>query len=211
MDLVPADRRGAAADVLAADIRQRGMKLSTGFLGTPYILDVLADAGRMEEVAGLLLQTGYPSWGYMPEKGATTMWERWNGDTGDLSMNSYNHYAFGAIVGFFYRRLAGIAPAAPGFRRIAARPLWLPQIGRVSARYDSLVGQIETSTEGDGERLTRFALSIPANTTAEVELPAGDWHAGGQVLDAHPAIRALINDGTAIRFEVGAGRYDFTT
>jgi alpha-L-rhamnosidase len=147
----------------------------------------------------------------MPEKGATTMWERWNGDTGDLSMNSYNHYAFGAIVGFFYRRLAGIAPAAPGFRRIAARPLWLPQIGRVSARYDSLVGQIETSTEGDGERLTRFALSIPANTTAEVELPAGDWHAGGQALDAHPAIRALINDGTAIRFEVGAGRYDFTT
>lgn len=211
MDLVPADRRDAAAGVLAADIRRRGMKLSTGFLGTPYILDVLADAGRLGEVAGLLLQTGYPSWGYMPEKGATTMWERWNGDTGDLSMNSYNHYAFGAIVGFFYRRLAGIAPAAPGFRRIAARPLWLPQIGRVSARYDSLVGQIETSTEGDGERLTRFALSIPANTTAEVELPAGDWHAGGQALEAHPAIRALTNDGTATRFEVGAGRYDFTT
>jgi alpha-L-rhamnosidase len=211
MDLVPADRRDAAAGVLAADIRRRGMKLSTGFLGTPYILDVLADAGRLEEVAGLLLQTVYPSWGYMPEKGATTMWERWNGDTGDLSMNSYNHYAFGAIVGFFYRRLAGIAPAAPGFRRIAARPLWLPQIGRVSARYDSLVGPIETSTEGNAERLTRFALSIPANTVAEVELPTGDWQAGGQALDAHPAVRALTNDGTAIRFEVGAGRYDFTT
>jgi alpha-L-rhamnosidase len=211
MDLVPADRRDAAAGVLAADIRRRGMKLSTGFLGTPYILDVLADAGRMDEVAGLLLQTGYPSWGYMPEKGATTMWERWNGDTGDLSMNSYNHYAFGAIVGFFYRRLAGIAPAAPGFRRIAARPLWLPQVGRVSARYDSLVGPIETSTEGNAERLTRFVLSIPANTVAEVELPAGDWHIGGHLIDAHPAIRALTNDGTAIRFEVGAGRYDFTT
>lgn len=211
MGLVPADRRDAAAGVLAADIRRRGMRLSTGFLGTPYILDVLADAGRLGEVAGLLLQTDYPSWGYMPEKGATTMWERWNGDTGDLSMNSYNHYAFGAIVGFFYRRLAGIAPAAPGFRRIAARPLWLPQIGRVSARYDSLVGPIETSTDGNAERLTRFALSIPANTVAEVELPVGDWHAGSQVLDAHPAIRALTNDGKAIRFEVGAGRYDFTT
>jgi alpha-L-rhamnosidase len=211
MDLVPAERRDAAAGVLAADIGRRGMKLSTGFLGTPYILDVLAEAGRLKEVAGLLLQTGYPSWGYMPEKGATTMWERWNGDTGDLSMNSYNHYAFGAIVGFFYRRLAGIAPAAPGFRRIAARPLWLPQIGRVSARYDSLVGPIETSTEGNAERLTRFVLAIPANTVAEVELPEGDWRAGGHALDAHPAIRAVTDDGKAIRFEVGAGTYDFTT
>jgi len=211
MDLVPIERRDSAADVLAADIRRRGMKLSTGFLGTPYILDVLADRGRIEEVAGLLLQSGYPSWGYMPSKGATTMWERWNGDTGDLSMNSYNHYAFGAIVGFFYRRLAGIAPAAPGFRRIAARPLWLPQIGRASTRYDSLVGPIETSTEGDAERLTGFTLSIPANTVAEVELPAGEWRDSGQTLDAHPAIRALTNDGETIRFEVGAGRYDFTT
>ncbi len=211
MDLVPADRRDAAASVLAADIGKRGMKLSTGFLGTPYILDVLADAGRLDEVAGLLLQTGYPSWGYMPERGATTMWERWNGDTGDLSMNSYNHYAFGAIVGFFYRRLAGIAPAAPGFRRIAARPLWLPQIGRVSARYESIVGPIQARTEGNAGRLTRFALSIPANTVAEVELPDGDWRESGRALDAHPTIRALTNDGQTIRFEVGAGTYDFTS
>src|SRR3546814_11919650 len=107
-----------SSDVCSSDL---GMTLSTGFLGTPYLLDVLADAGKLDEVAGLLLQTGYPSWGYMVAKGATTMWERWNGDTGDLAMNSYNHYAFGAVVGFFYRRLAGIAPAAPGFRRIAAR------------------------------------------------------------------------------------------
>ncbi len=190
MGLVPEDRRAAAAEVLAADIRARGMKLSTGFLGTPYILDVLADAGRHDEVAGLLLQTGYPSWGYMPAQGATTMWERWNGDTGDLSMNSYNHYAFGAIVGFFYRRLAGIAPAAPGFRRIAARPLWYLAIGRVSARYESIVGTIEAETDGDETGLTRFKLTVPANTIAEVELPAG-WPGGN-------------------RFEVGAGTHEFT-
>src|SRR3546814_10340555 len=65
MGLVPPALRGAAADILAADIRGRGMTLSTGFLGTPYLLDVLADAGKLDEVAGLLLQTGYPSWGYM--------------------------------------------------------------------------------------------------------------------------------------------------
>jgi alpha-L-rhamnosidase len=210
MGLVPSEQRVAAAQLLADAIRKRDMKLSTGFLGTPYILDVLADAGKVEEVSALLLQTGYPSWGYMPSKGATTMWERWNGDTGDLSMNSYNHYAFGAIVGFFYRRLAGIAPATPGFRRIAARPLWLPDIGRVSASYDSVVGPIAAETDGDATGLTRFALSIPANTMADVELPAGDWRADGASLIAHPAVRNLIHDGDLIRFEVGAGAYDFT-
>ena len=205
MDLVPAERRTAAAQLLADDIRRRGMKLSTGFLGTPYILDVLADAGKFEEVSALLLQTGYPSWGYMPSKGATTMWERWNGDTGDLSMNSYNHYAFGAIVGFFYRRLAGIAPAAPGFRRIAARPLWFPDIGRVSARYESMVGTIAAETGGNADGLTRFALTVPANSIAEVELPAGLWSNNGRNVDG-----TLADDGALIRFEVGAGAHDFT-
>nr|WP_246447650.1 alpha-L-rhamnosidase [Novosphingobium flavum] len=195
MGLVPSELRAAAAGILAADIRARGMKLSTGFLGTPYILDVLADAGRHEEVSGLLLQTGYPSWGYMPSQGATTMWERWNGDTGDLSMNSYNHYAFGAVVGFFYRRLAGIAPAEPGFRRIAARPLWYPAVGRVAARYEAIVGTISTETGGDERGLTRFRLSIPANTTAEVELPGDGWLLAG---------RAVGN-----RAEVGGGDHEF--
>jgi alpha-L-rhamnosidase len=210
MGLVPEDRRAAAAQVLAADIRRRGMKLSTGFLGTPYLLDVLADAGHWDEVAGLLLQTGYPSWGYMPEQGATTMWERWNGDVGDLSMNSYNHYAFGAVVGFFYRRLAGIAPAAPGFRRIAVRPLWLPAVGRVEARFESPVGQIATATDGDEEGLSRLALSIPANTIAEVELPARAWREGGTPIDRHRDIRAFARAGDLVRFEVGSGDYDFS-
>jgi alpha-L-rhamnosidase len=210
MGLVPEDRCAAAAQVLAAEIRGRGMKLSTGFLGTPYLLDVLADAGLWEEVGGLLLQTGYPSWGYMPEQGATTMWERWNGDTGDLSMNSYNHYAFGAVVGFFYRRLAGIAPAAPGFRRIAVRPVWLPAVGRATARFASPVGLIATATDGDAHGLTRLVLSVPANTVAEVELPAREWCEGGTSIAQHPDIRAFVRVGDLVRFEVGSGDYDFS-
>jgi alpha-L-rhamnosidase len=209
MGLVPAERRAAAAEVLAQDIRRRGMKLSTGFLGTPYLIDALADAGCWEEVAGLLLQTGYPSWGYMVAKEATTMWERWNGDVGDLSMNSYNHYAFGAVVGFFYRRLAGIAPAAPGFRRIAVRPVWLPQVGRVSARYESCVGAIATEIDGDDDGLSSLALTVPANTAAEVELPARAWREGGRAIDDHPDVRNLARAGDLVRFEVGAGHYDF--
>lgn len=211
MGLVPPERRAAAAQVLAAEIRGRGMRLSTGFLGTPYLLDVLADAGLWDEVSGLLLQTAYPSWGYMPRMGATTMWERWNGDVGDIAMNSYNHYAFGAVVGFFYRRLAGIAPAAPGFSRIAVRPVWLPAVGRVSAQYDSIVGLIATSTEGDAGGLTSLCLTTPCNTIAEIELPArGPWREGRTALEDHPDIRNLRREGDLVRFEVGSGAYRFT-
>ncbi len=208
--LTPAPQRAAAAKILAADIRRRGMKLSTGFLGTPYLLDVLAEAGEFEVVSGLLLQTGYPSWGYMPVKGATTVWERWNGDVGDLAMNSYNHYALGAVVGFFYRRLAGIAPAAPGFRRIAVRPLWLPAVGKVSAKYDSCIGTIASEVNGDANGLTSLSLTVPANAVAEVELPARAWREGSRAIDGHPDIKNLRRDGDLVRFEVGSGDYRFT-
>src|SRR3546814_16998742 len=100
----------------------------------------------------------------MPVKGATTVWERWNGDVGDVAMNSYNHYALGAVVGFFYRRLAGIAPAAPGFRRIAIRPIWLPKVGKVSAKYESCVGTIATEVDGDAGGVSDLTLSHPPHT-----------------------------------------------
>ncbi|MBB4152236.1 alpha-L-rhamnosidase [Sphingomonas jinjuensis] len=210
MGLVPEDRRAAAAKLLADDIRARGDTLSTGFLGTPYLLDVLADAGRWDVVADLLLQTRYPSWGYMPSVGATTVWERWNGDTGDLSMNSYNHYAFGAVVGFFYRRLAGIAPASPGFERMRIAPHWLPQIGRVEADYDSVVGRIATAIDGDADGLSLLALTVPANTIAEVVLPLRDWREGGTAIDAHPDVSDVERAGDVVRFTVGGGTYRFT-
>jgi alpha-L-rhamnosidase len=210
MNLVPADCRARAAQVLADDIRRRGSTLSTGFLGTPYLLDALADAGHWDVVADLLLQTAYPSWGYMPAKGATTMWERWNGDVGDLSMNSYNHYAFGAVVGFFYRRLAGIAPAAPGFRRIAVRPHFLPRVGRVEARYESCIGTIATKIDGDDTGLTRLELTVPANAIAEVTLPGRTgWQEQGRALAGHPDISGLRREGDFLRFEIGSGIYLF--
>ena len=112
----------AAADRFTIDIEGRGGVLSTGFLGTPFSLDVLADVGRADLVYDLLLRTEFPSWGYMIAKGATTIWERWNGDVGDVAMNSFNHYALGAVAGFLFRRVAGIAPAAPGFASVALGP-----------------------------------------------------------------------------------------
>ncbi|EKU74390.1 MULTISPECIES: alpha-L-rhamnosidase [Sphingobium] len=209
MGLVPAEQQAQAAQILAQDIRARGMTLSTGFLGTPYLLDVLADAGARDEVIGLLLQTRYPSWGYMPSVGATTVWERWNGDVGDLSMNSYNHYAFGAVVGFFYRRLAAIAPAAPGFRRIAVHPIWFPEAGRVTARHDAVTGTITTEVDGDAGGLSRLTLSVPANCTARISLPAGIWREGDRAVEEHPDIPVHATTPEGVTIEVGSGRYHF--
>ena len=207
--LVPAAQRDAAGARLAADIERRGTRLSTGFLGTPYLLDALAETGQERLAVSLLLQTKYPSWGYMIGKGATTMWERWNGDVGDVSMNSYNHYAFGAVVGFMYRRLAGIAEAAPGFRRIAVDPIFDSRIGRVRARYDSCLGPIATDIRGDRRGLTQLALELPANSMAEVRLPGRphDWHEGGRPLGT--AAQTLIaRQGSHFSIELGSGTYD---
>jgi alpha-L-rhamnosidase len=207
--LVPAALREAAGARLAADIERRGTRLSTGFLGTPYLLDALADTGHEQLAVSLLLQTQYPSWGYMIAKGATTMWERWNGDVGDVAMNSYNHYAFGAVVGFMYRRLAGIAEAAPGFRRIAVDPIYDRRLGRVRARYDSCLGPIATDIQGGGHGLTQLALELPANSLAEVRLPGRphDWQEGGRPLGT-AAQRLIGSQGSHFIVELGSGKYD---
>lgn len=208
--LVPQSLKPAATKVLTDEIRGRGMKLSTGFLGTPYILDVLADNGQYDVVSGLLLQRERPSWGYMPLKGATTMWERWDSDTGDLAMNSYNHYAFGAVIGFMYRRLAGIDTASAGFRRIRAAPLYLPDVGDISATYQSVLGEIKTSLRGNADGLKAFDLTIPAGTTAEVILPEGNWREGGRAVTAHKDVKRLSQSQGYITLEVGSGSYRFS-
>lgn len=210
--LVPPDLRTAACGHLAADIKRRGMKLSTGFLGTPHLLDVLSDHGHSDVALSLLLTTDYPSWGYMIAKGATTMWERWNSDTGDVAMNSYNHYAFGAVAGYLYRRLGGIAPAAPGFRKIEVRPIFDPRIGRVHAAYRSCMGRITSDVHGDGKGLSRLRLEIPANCVAQIHLPRrSHWHEAGKTLAGRNDLKIVTQDQTEVLIEAGSGTYDFRT
>ena len=121
---------------LVSDIETRNGHLSTGFLGTPFLLFTLADHGRSDVAYRLLLNETYPSWGYMLSKGATTWWERWNGDSGDPAMNSFNHYAFGSVMAWVYRSVAGIdtQPEGPGFQTIVIRPHTDPRMTRVHAR-----------------------------------------------------------------------------
>lgn len=170
LGLVPPALRRAAGAKLVADIRRRGTLISTGFLGTPLALDTLADIGETRLAFDLLLRTEYPSWGYMVEHGATTTWERWNSDTGDVTMNSFNHYALGAVCAFLYRRVAGIEPLEPGFRRFRVAPLIDSRIGSAGATLDSVRGRIETRWRILGDRIT-LNLHVPANSIADVLLP----------------------------------------
>ncbi len=169
---------------------------------------VLTDAGKMKTAYTLLLNETYPSWGYMIRKGATTMWERWNGDTGNPAMNSFNHYAFGAVGQWLYRSLAGIRsnPATPGFKRIVIDPHPETRLAHVSAEYDSLYGPISSAwTLGADGKLT-LNVTIPANTTATIHVPAART---SHVTASEGAIYSGINS-SGRNYAVGAGSYSFS-
>lgn len=165
----------ALTDHLVADIEKHGNHLTTGFLGTPFLLFVLDAQGRSDVAYRLLLNDTYPSWGYMVSKGATTWWERWNGDTGDPGMNSYNHYAFGSVMAWVYRRVSGIDTDArgPGFHHLVIAPHTDARLTHARSEYDSVYGEVITDWTRSNDGSVQLSVTLPANTTATVELPAG--------------------------------------
>jgi alpha-L-rhamnosidase len=168
--LVPQALQQAAADRLAANIRERGTLLTTGFLGTPFSLDTLADHGHADLAVELLLRTEFPSWGYMVARGASTIWERWNGDTGDVAMNSFNHYALGAITAFLYRRIAGIDRTGPGFANVVCRPLMTPRLGEGRAHHDTVRGRVSSAWGVGADGRCWFEIDVPPGIEASVQV-----------------------------------------
>ena len=142
--------------------------LATGFLGTPYLLEELTKAGHADLAYKLLLNTQYPSWGYLVEHGATTMWERWNGDQmkDDPSMNSYNHYAYGAVADWIYRYAAGVdaTPLDAGFHTVVLHPVFDARLGPLAFDYDSAMAR-STPTGPWRDNTATWHLILPANTT----------------------------------------------
>ncbi|MGW3912187.1 alpha-L-rhamnosidase [Streptomyces sp. NPDC005070] len=209
MDLVPDALRTAAAGRLVDLIRARDWHLSTGFLGTPRLLPVLTDTGHTDVAYRLLLQRSFPSWGYQIDKGSTTMWERWDSIRPDggfqtPDMNSFNHYAYGSVGEWMYATVAGISPGGPGYRETVVRPR--PGGGVTSARatFTSLYGPVSTRwrQRSDGFDLT---CAVPANTTAEVWIPA----AGPDAVAHTGAAFLRTEDGCAV-YRVGSGSHRFT-
>jgi alpha-L-rhamnosidase len=165
-------QRATMVAKVVKDIEAHGNHLTTGFLGTPFLLSVLDENDRSDVAFKLLLSETYPSWGYMVQKGATTWWERWNGDTGDPSMNSYNHYAFGSVMAWVYRRAAGIDTdsSGTGYHHLTIHPHFNAALPQLHVEYDSAYGTVVSDWK---QAEKKFTITIPANTTATVILPKG--------------------------------------
>ena len=216
MDLLPEAMRRAAADHLLDLIRARDGYLSVGFLGINGLNPVLTRIGRTDMAYRLLLNEGFPSWGFEIKNGATTIWERWNSWTpekgfGAASMNSFNHYAFGSIGQWLFGTVGGIRPDTPSFKRIVIQPIPGGGLTFAKTQYESIRGRIATDWRQDGDTFS-LQVEIPPNTTASVYVPAtapDRVTESDKRVDQASGVRFLrMQDGAAI-FEVGSGVYEF--
>ena len=210
-DLIPVNRRAKSAAQLAGLIKDNGNKMTTGFLGTRPLLPALSASGHHDLAGVLMQQREYPSWGYEVDNGATTIWERWNSyikgqGVHEPSMNSFSHYAFGAVCEWMMADLAGIDRAAPGFDRIRVAPRPTGTMTHASASTETRHGTLACSWKIEGSEFTAD-ITIPPNTTAEVILPvSGEIREGGVVADKRPGIHQVKGN----TLSVGSGVYQFT-
>ncbi|MCZ0997503.1 glycoside hydrolase family 78 protein [Streptomyces mirabilis] len=189
-----AEQREQAGRRLADLVRAGGFRISTGFVGTPLVTDALNSTGHTDIAYRLLLQTGCPSWLYPVTMGATTVWERWDSMLPDGTINpgemtSFNHYALGAVADWLHRRVAGLAPAAPGYRRISVRPHPTAALTSASARHLTPYGEASVSWERADGRF-RLDLRVPVGATAQVYLPGS----AGTVLVGHGEHHWVVPD-----------------
>jgi alpha-L-rhamnosidase len=217
--LLPEAQRAGAAARLAADVREFG-HLTTGFLGTPVLCRALSDYGYLDEAYMLVNRTEYPSWLYPVTKGATTIWERWDGikpggSFQDPSMNSFNHYAYGAIGEWMYAVVAGleIDELAPGYKHILIQPRPGGGLTHANASVQSMYGYVASGWEiADGKMTVR--VEVPANTTATVRLPKAKLEEvseeGKPLADRADILRAR-QSRDAVVLEVGSGKYVFVS
>jgi alpha-L-rhamnosidase len=215
-NLLPENLRSKAAEFLANDIKSRNNHLSTGFLGTPYLCHVLSDNGYTDTAYDLLLQETYPSWLYPVKMGATTIWERWDGEKTDSTfqdpgMNSFNHYAYGAIGDWMYRVSAGIEIMGPGYKHMIIQPQPSGRLTYSRASFESSYGTIASGWEKkDGKVMVK--VRIPANTTATIILPAKDENKvteEGKALSQNVYLRDIKTSDNRIIMQAGSGEYTF--
>ncbi|MEJ1238643.1 glycoside hydrolase family 78 protein [Chryseolinea sp. T2] len=213
-DMLPENLRAQAADRLAKNVRDYGNHLTTGFLGTPYLCHVLTRFGHTDIAYDLLLQETYPSWLYPVKMGATTIWERWDGMKPDSTfqtpgMNSFNHYAYGAIGDWMYRTVAGLQEMQPGYKELSMAPKPGAKLTKAVAEYITPYGKAKSSWEiADGKM--KMEVTVPANTTATLVLPSAS---GKKIIEKGidigkvNAIGQSGSEGNDVILKVGSGSY----
>lgn len=218
MDLIPPKLRSNSTGHLVDNIKKRGWHLSTGFVGAGYLNPVLTQTGYSDVAYRLLLNETFPSWGYSIKQGATTIWERWDGWTEEKGfqnpgMNSFNHYAFGSVGEWLFRFVAGIDldPDVPGYKHIRICPHPGGNLEFVHAEFNSIHGRIRSEWRIREGKIT-LNVTIPANTTATVFVPAEDvsqvMESGKPAAGAEGVKFVRMERGSAV-FEVDSGNYSF--
>ena len=215
-DLLPENLIPKAAKYLADDVKKMG-HLTTGFVGTPLLCKTLSAHGYDDLAFMLLNRKEYPSWLYPVTQGATTIWERWDGQKPDgsfqdVGMNSFNHYAYGAIGEWLYQYVAGINidPEHPGYKHILLAPHPGGGLTNANVQFESLFGKIKSSWKLDGKDFV-YEVTIPANTTATVTLPQAKEEK--MTLNEKP-IQAVMGKNilqlaNSVKVELGSGKFTF--
>ncbi|WP_258105759.1 alpha-L-rhamnosidase [Marinoscillum sp. MHG1-6] len=198
---------------LADDVNHFG-HLTTGFLGTPVLNYALSDFGNQDLAFMLLNNKRYPSWLYPITKGATTIWERWDGIKPDgtfqtVGMNSFNHYAYGAIGEWLYSRVAGIRidPEKPGYKNVLFQPLLGGGLTFAKASIHTMYGKVSAGWEVKGDK-TSYTVEIPPNCTGTVILPDKDETTlGGKLVEESPDVIAIHRENKTVEINLGSGIY----
>ncbi|TZF82812.1 Bacterial alpha-L-rhamnosidase [Pedobacter sp. BS3] len=215
-DMLPENLRQQAAQRLVDNIKTYKNHITTGFLGTPYICHVLTRFGYTDVAYKLLLQETYPSWLYPVKMGATTIWERWDGIKTDgtfeaESMNSFNHYSYGAIGDWMYKVITGINAAEPGYKTIRIAPQLGGNFTTAAAGLETMYGKVASAWKTEGSKIT-LDITVPANTTAKIVLPGA---ASAAVTESSVAIskvksvKDVIKSGNDLALTAGSGTYHF--
>lgn len=218
-DMLPEALRQQAADRLVENIKRYRNHLTTGFLGTPYLCQVLSRFGHTDIAYTLLLQDTYPSWLYPVKMGATTIWERWdgirtNGTFQTAGMNSFNHYAYGSIGDWLYRVMVGMDTEEDGsaYKNIRIQPHIGGGFTQAAASYQTLYGKLASGWKIQDHQLI-MDVEIPANTTATIYVPAASAEKvmeSGKALSALKDIEVVGTEKEQVILKAGSGKYQFS-
>jgi alpha-L-rhamnosidase len=175
-DLIPAEHIEAAKDYFKATVERAHRRIGTGFIGTPALLPALVKIGEPELAAEVFLQEEVPGWLAQVKRGATTIWERWDAIRADGTifeprMNSYNHYAYGAVCQWLFEGVAGFRPdpALPGFKHVIFEPTIIAALSPVKAHHDSAAGRIEANWSVEGDKVT-YDILVPEGASGTLVL-----------------------------------------
>jgi alpha-L-rhamnosidase len=209
------DEEGVFANIVDKTMGEFNGHVSTGLVGIQWLMRGLTMHGRPDIALQIATNKTYPSWGYMIENGATTIWELWNGNTADPAMNSGNHVMLlGDLVVWFYEDLGGIRnrPGSTAFKQIDMKPVPVEGLGWVKASYHSMYGQIESSWKKEAGNFL-WEVAVPCNSTAFVYIPTGSRASikeGGASISSVKGVRFVEEKDGYVLYEIPSGKYSFS-